>query len=125
MSEAIGIVVRRRRSRAEAERLVSEFEQSGLRRQAFCARHGLSVGTLDYYRKHRRPLEGQFSAQGPATAQRFLPVELVSRVAPAQAAAVESQGGLWLELGNGRRIEVGQGFDVSTLERLVAVLERT
>ena len=82
MREAIGIVVRRRRSRAEAERLVSEFEQSGLRRQAFCARHGLSVGTLDYYRKHRRPLEGQFSAQGPVTAQRFPPDAWAARHTP-------------------------------------------
>ena len=115
MSEAIGIVVRRHRSRAEAERLVSEFEQSGLRRQAFCAQHGLSVGTLDNYRKHRRPLDGQFSAQGPATAKRFLPVELVSRVAPAQAAAVESQGRLWLELGNGRRPHVTMTRAIHTL----------
>ena len=55
MSEAAGVVVRRRRSRVEAEQLVVELEQSGLTRQAVCAQHGLSVGTLDRYREHRRP----------------------------------------------------------------------
>jgi hypothetical protein len=29
-----------------------------------------------------------------------------------------------VELGNGRRIAVAQGFDATTLERLVAVLEQ-
>ena len=41
----------RRRSRAEADRLVSEFGQSGLGRKEFSAAHGLSVHTLDAWRK--------------------------------------------------------------------------
>ena len=44
MNESTGIAVRRRRSRVEAERLVFEFEQSGVRRQAFCTQHGLRHG---------------------------------------------------------------------------------
>jgi hypothetical protein len=40
----------RRRSREEADRLVMEYEQSGLTRRAFCHRHGLSTATLDNYR---------------------------------------------------------------------------
>jgi hypothetical protein len=40
------IVLRHRRNLAEGERLVSEFEQSGLGRKAFCAAHGLNVHTL-------------------------------------------------------------------------------
>jgi len=39
--------VRRRRSRAEVEALVAEFEASGLLRAAFCQQRGLAVGTLD------------------------------------------------------------------------------
>jgi hypothetical protein len=116
MSEAVGIVVRRRRSRVEAERLVVEFEQSGLTRQAFCSQHGLSVGTLDRYREHRRSV-------APVAASRMLPVEIVTSVAPTPSAEV-SRGALWVELGNGRRIAVAQGFDATTLERLVAVLEQ-
>src|ERR1700686_1911968 len=116
MSESVGIAVRRRRSRVEAERLVLEFEQSGLTRQAFCAQHGLSVGTLDRYREHRRPV-------APAAASRMLPVEIVASVVPAPSAEM-SREALWVELGNGRRIAVAQGFDAPTLERLVAVLEQ-
>ena len=40
----------RRRGRAEGERLVSEFEQSGLGRKEFSVAHGLSVHTLDALR---------------------------------------------------------------------------
>ena len=36
-----------RRSRAEVERVVSEYKQSGLGRKEFCAAHGLSMHTLD------------------------------------------------------------------------------
>jgi hypothetical protein len=116
MSEAVGIVVRRHRSRVEAERLLVEFEQSGLTRQAFCGQHGLSVGTLTRYCKRRRP-------ETPAAASRILPVEFVSSGASSPLTEV-SRGGLWVELGNGRRIAVAQGFDATTLERLVAVLEQ-
>jgi hypothetical protein len=117
MSEGVGIVVRRRRSRGEAERLVIKFEQSGLTRQVFCAQHGLSLGTLDRYRKHRR-------LEAPAAASRILPVEFVSSVAPAPSVSEVGRGGLWVELMNGRRIAVAHGFDAPTLERLVAVLEQ-
>ena len=116
MSEAVGIVVRRHRSRVEADRLAVEFEQSGLTRQAFCAQHGLPVRTLTRYCKRRRP-------ETPAAASRILPVEFVSSGAPPPLTGV-SRGGLWVELGNGRRIAVAQGFDAPTLERLVAVLEQ-
>jgi transposase-like protein len=44
----------RRRSRAEADQLVDAFEVSGLRRREFCLKHGVVVGTLDFWRKRRR-----------------------------------------------------------------------
>ena len=44
--------------------------------------------------------------------------------APSRACAVDSCRALWVELANGRGIEVAHGFDASTLERLVAVLEK-
>ena len=43
----------RRRSRSEALRLTFEYEQSGLKRRAFCQQHGLSLASLDNYRKLR------------------------------------------------------------------------
>lgn len=117
MSE--GIVVGRRRSRVEAERLVMEFERSGLSRRAFCAQHGLSLPSLDQYRKRCRDVMSS-SARTAASANRIVPVEIFDT----GALAVESSRPLRVELANGRRIEVAPGFDASTLERLIAVLEK-
>jgi hypothetical protein len=41
----------RRRSRSEALRLAFEYEQSGLTRRAFSQQHGISLASLDNYRK--------------------------------------------------------------------------
>ena len=58
--------MRHRRSRVEAERLVWEFERSGLTRQAFCMQHGFSVASLDKYRRRcalkRKPEQPESSA---------------------------------------------------------------
>ena len=117
MSELAG--VRKRRSRVEVEKLVAEFEASGLRREAFCSQRGLAVGTLDKYR--RRVHGGQRSVSGS-----ILPVELVSSTV--QDADANSDGGrdgaLVVESRSGRRIEVRRGFDAGTLERLLTVLDR-
>jgi transposase-like protein len=40
-----------RRSAAQWRTLVAAFEQSGVSRRAFCARHGVSVSTFDWWRK--------------------------------------------------------------------------
>jgi len=42
-----------RRSRAEADRVVEEFEASGLSRREWARQTGVSVNTLDLYRKQR------------------------------------------------------------------------
>ena len=110
-------MVRKRRSRAEAEALVAEFESSGLMREVFCQQRGLAVGTLDKYRRwvHRGPQSGG----GP-----LLPVELVSSTAQATNGDAGRDGVLVVESRSGRRIEVRRGFDGGTLERLLAVLDR-
>lgn len=96
----------RRRSRSEADRLALEFEQSGMTRSAFCIAHDLSTHRLDYYRRMRRE-----RFDGPPS---LLPVELVG--APCC-------GVLRVELGNGRRIVVEEGFSASLLKSVVAALE--
>src|ERR1017187_5098320 len=77
----------RRRSRAEAERLVSEFQQSGLGRKQFCAAHGLSAHSLDAWRRRR--------AQS-ADREKIVPVEIVADraapVGPTRAANMERCG---------------------------------
>jgi hypothetical protein len=65
-------------------------------------------------------IESGVATGARAVANRILPVEFVD----AGASVVESSRALRVELANGRRIEVAPGFDGSTLERLVAVLEK-
>jgi hypothetical protein len=102
---------KRRRSRTEAEELAREFEKSGLSRKAFSVEKGLSIHTLDVYRK-RLSQKGC----GGGVADRLVAVEISK---PLQA----SGGELTVALSNGRRIEVKRGFDGDTLERLVTLLE--
>ena len=111
-------LVRRRRSRAEAELLVAEFEASGLKREAFCRQRGLAVGTLDKYR--RRAQAGRRSSGGS-----MLPVEVVWSTAQTPTSDSERDCDLVVELRSRRRIEVRRGFDAETLERLLTVLDRS
>src|SRR5664280_472784 len=97
MNEPQAHRIRRRRSREEADRLVLEYEQSGLTRRIFCRQHGLSLATLDSYRRQ--------SACGPGQAS-------------------DDGASLHIELAGGRRIGVTAGFDAATLTRLIAVLEQ-
>jgi transposase-like protein len=103
--------VRRRRSRAEAEQLVAEYEASGLTGVEFCRERGVALGTLARYRKRGRQAQGE--AVG---ASRWLAVELSG---PCQTAS----SGLAVVLRRGWRIEIGRGFDAHTLEQLLRVLE--
>ena len=107
--------MRQRRSREEVERLVREYEASGLGRQEFCNRHGLSLSTLNRHRK-RNQLQSQTKTPG-----RLIPVEIS---AIKQPHASERRGGLIVWLSSGRQIEVRAGFDAKVLEQLVRVLEQ-
>ena len=109
----------RRRSRAEAEQLVDAFEVSGLRRREFCFQHGVVVGTLDFWRKRRREEQGPV-ASNPARTQN----EAEARLVAVELAGTANSGRLAVVLGPGRRVEVSEGFDAATLERLLAVLEQ-
>ena len=51
MRDTRAVVERHRRSQAEAESLVRDFEQSGLSRKAFSSARGVALRTLDYYRE--------------------------------------------------------------------------
>lgn len=109
MGDTRAAVERHRRSQAEAESLVRDFEQSGLNRKAFCSARGVALHTLDYYRARNR------TRRAATAAQDLLPVDVIG--------APSVSGGLRVELANGRRIVVEAGFDVLHLKRLVSVLE--
>ena len=117
MSEEQVIPVRhRRRSSGEIRQLVEEFVQSGLRQSEFCRRRGVVLNTLKRYLKQDRKAH-----RAAANCGALVAVE-VAAASPAQAQ--EAGSGLMVILSAGRRIEVGAGFDVTTLARLVSVLER-
>jgi hypothetical protein len=116
MDEQSGAVgVRRRRSSAEVEQLVSEFEISGLNRTEFCRAHGLSLSTLNRYRNRKS------QQSGTATQTRLLAVELSG---PGPGRSARAGSGLAVVSAGGWRIEVTCGFDGVTLGRLLRVLER-
>jgi hypothetical protein len=105
--------IRRRRGRAEVERLVAEFEASGLSRTAFCQERGLSLSTLARYR--RRLPQANSEAAG---AKRWLAVEVAGSTVGGDVS------GLAVLLAGGRRIEIRRGFDAGTLRQLVLALEQ-
>jgi hypothetical protein len=97
------------------ERLVAEYEASGLSRLEFCQKHGLSLSTLNRHRKCR-----QLRTES-ATAGRFVAVEISARKL---ASGSRPGGELLVWLSSGRRIEVRSGFDAKVLQQLVRVLEQ-
>jgi hypothetical protein len=107
----------KRRTRAEVQQLVAEFVNSGMRRTEFCRSRGLSFSTLD---RHLKKLRWKRRRKPISSAGRLAPVELVARKSPKQH---EPSWGLAVVLSGGRRIEVHPGFDTSTFERLVGILE--
>jgi hypothetical protein len=115
MSEAGS--VRRRRGRVEVEKLVAEYEASGVTRDVFCQQRGLSVAALNKYR--RRVQKWARSGAGP-----MLPVEVVLSTAQDSSWAARGAGVLVVASRSGRRIEVGRGFDAETLERLLTILDK-
>jgi hypothetical protein len=116
MSEAV--LVRKRRSRVEVEKLVAEYEASGLTRDGFCQQRGLPVAVLDKYRRRVQKWAAGSSA-GP-----MLAVEVVSSPGKSSRRAARGDGGLVVESRSGRCIEVGRGFDAETLERLLTILDK-
>ena len=107
----------RRRSRAEADRLVQEFKQSGLGRREFCAARGLSMHTLDAWRRRM--------AQSTCD-EKIVPVEIVANrnvVKSSMAADVTRSGPFRVVLARGISIEVEPGFDAAELRRLITALD--
>ena len=102
-----------RLSKAEASKVVAEYEASGLSREAFCAQRGMGITTLGRYFRWRKEAQGVGKAK-------FVAVQVTRK----QRMLVAREGKLTVALANGRRIEVGSSFDGAMLEQLVRVLER-
>jgi transposase-like protein len=91
------------RSKEEIRGLVEGFAKSGMTRREYCARHGIGMTTLDYWRRaHRKPKP------------RFVEVAVEQG---------QPQAGFALVLANGRRIESSWSFGEAELEKLIRVAE--
>ena len=87
-------------SKEEKRRIVEGYAISGMTRREYCAKHGIAVSTLDYWRLKRN-------------------VKLVE-------VAIEPQPsgpGFTLTLANGRRIESSWRFAEADLLRLIRTAE--
>jgi hypothetical protein len=116
MSDEQGVVRKPRRTIAEIEQMVSEYESSGLNRSQFCRKRGLKLGTLNRYLKRLH-----VTAEGGESVGALVAVELAGK----KLGAERGDGcGLAVVLRSGREIAVRAGFDSATLQRLVQVLER-
>jgi transposase-like protein len=115
MTDEPSVVEKKRRSAAEIEQMVREYKSSGLNRSQFCRRQGLTLGVLN---RHLRLLAT--SGSGGRSGDGLVAVELTDQKVGGERAA---SSGLALVLARGRRIAVSAGFDATTLQRLVQVLE--
>jgi hypothetical protein len=103
---------RRRRTPAEIERIVSEFNSGDLTQIEYCRRQGLVLSTLGRYLKRLR-------SSSAVASDGLVAVELAMQKLDRVAAGC----GLCVVVGSGRRVVVEAGFDAATLQRLVQVLE--
>src|SRR5215468_1730072 len=97
--------VQHRRSRTEAEQLVEAFESSGLGRREFCLKHGVALGTVDFWRKRRRQERDKVASKrarmrnedvraGVASGSKLVAVELAGLQENAAGGGLEGRGGL-------------------------------
>jgi hypothetical protein len=91
------------RSKEEIRRIVEGFAKSGVTRREYCAKNGIGMSTLDYWRRVHRKEK---------------PKLVKVDIEPGQPVA-----GFALVLGNGRRIESSWGFSAAEMEKLIRVAE--
>jgi transposase-like protein len=95
-----------KRSSEEIQRLLDDYQQSGMTRVEYCRQRGISTHALDYYRRQA----------AREAAPRLARVTLTP---PRNA----SPCAFSLVLENGRRIESGWDFSDADLARLIRVAE--
>lgn len=108
-------------SAEEWQKRVERWRDSGLTADEFAAELGINAGTLKFWqyklRKEKRITGG--------TRRRPARKPTAATAAPAFVEVRSSYGDarFELELRDGRRVRVPEGFDAKALERLLAVLE--
>lgn len=98
-----------RRGAAEWRGWLARYERSGLSQKAFCARHGLALSTLTYWRRRERARAAEHSTSFVEVSQ------------PAVAAVPSSMAdtGVLIELPGGVRLELSRDTDPKWLAALL------
>jgi hypothetical protein len=116
MTEPEEVKPRRRRTRQEVQRLVSEFGASGLSRGEFCRIHGMRLSTLQ--RGLRR--EGTKPVDIQSEGKKLVRVKVIGGSGTADR---EGRCAMAVVLAKGRRIELNRDFDATRPCRAVDALE--
>src|SRR6202162_6633924 len=103
MTETQEVNPRRRRTRQEVQRVLSELGTSGLARSEFCRIHGMTLSTLQRGLKRERIESGG----SHSNAKRLVRVKVIGG---GRAADREGPCAMAVALGNGRRIEMKRHF---------------
>jgi hypothetical protein len=101
----------RKNNGGRSERLVADYERSGLTRREYCERHGIAVTTLDYHVRRRRMNRA---------AANLVPVTVTGASIAASGEALGERG-FTLVLANGCRIETGWNFRDEAMTRLIRI----
>ncbi len=106
--------------RTQWRQRVLAWERSGLSRRAWCARHGVNLHTLDYWRRRLRD-DAPMRARAPARAG-LMPLRVA---APAQRAApAPTAGVIEVLLPGGIGLRVPAAMDADQVAALVRALSR-
>jgi hypothetical protein len=116
MTEPEEVKPRRRRTRQEVQRLVSEFATSGLSRSEFCRIHGMRWSTLERGLRRERVKPGEIQSDG----KKLVRVKVIGGSSRGDR---EGSCVMAVVLAKGRRIEVSRDFDARQLRRVVEALE--
>jgi hypothetical protein len=111
--------VQPRTSAEEWQKRIERWRESGLTADQFAAEAGVNAGTLRFWgHKLNKAKREAVGFVAPPKKRRGAARPFVEVRATASAASFE------LELGNGRRLRVPNGFEPEDLERLLELLER-
>jgi len=116
MTEPEEVKPRRRRTRQEVQRLVSEFGASGLSRGEFCRIHGMTLSTLQRGLRRERTKPDDIQSDG----KKLVRVKVIGGSGTADR---EGRCAMAVVLAKGRRIELNRDFDAAQLRRVVEALE--
>ena len=108
----------KRTSRAEWQKRIARWQDSGLSADDFAAEIGVNAGTLRQW-KYTMNRMARSSARGRPVLDASSFVEVQSAPAPAA-----SESTFQLELGPDRRLHIPSNFDAAALGRLLSLLER-